>query len=94
MTFSNLSDSSYNEKLSNTECGVSSRPRDSSESRLQIRDVSSLALYRTRVRAVGNPSVIDAQRVCLQILKVSEESLGRDETPRQTSHEHYLIAYD
>ena len=31
----------------------------------------------------------DAQRVCLQILKVSEESLGRDETPRQTSHEHF-----
>ena len=33
--------------------------------------------------------VRDAQRVCLQILKVSEESLGRDETPRQTGHEHF-----
>ena len=31
----------------------------------------------------------DAQRVCLWILKVSEESLGWDDTPRQTSHEHF-----
>ena len=29
----------------------------------------------------------DAQRVYLRILMVSEESLGRDETPRLSSHE-------
>ena len=34
----------------------------------------------------------DAQRVCLRILKVSEESLGQDETPRQASHEHFLTS--
>ena len=33
----------------------------------------------------------DAQRVCLWILKVSEECLGRGETPRQSSHEHFKI---
>ena len=31
----------------------------------------------------------DAQRVCLWILKVFEESLGWDDTPGQTSHEHF-----
>ena len=35
----------------------------------------------------------DDQRVCLRILKVSEESLGRDETPRQTSHELFSHKY-
>ena len=30
-----------------------------------------------------------AERSCLWSLKISEESLGRDETPRQTSHEHF-----
>ena len=31
----------------------------------------------------------DARRVCLWNLKFSDESLGRDETPHQTCHEHF-----
>ena len=65
----------------------------------QILDVSSLALYRIRIpnrrvsRICERDIKRDAQRVCLRILKVSEESLGRDETPRQTSHELFSHKY-
>jgi len=47
--------------------------------------VASLTRCFVRPRICERDFGCDAQRVCLWILKVSEESLGRDETLRQTS---------
>ena len=78
--------------------GVSSRPRDSSETfRIQSRENSlSITLKVPFANSWWSGPCErdferDGQRVCLWILKISEESLGRDKTPRQTSHEHSQV---